>query len=80
MGRFIYMSFEANPEQAEKLVDLVRKGVTFTHVQDKGIWRRMFPVVLIKLFPTLIEPKLEVIEPESSAPVVTMLEAPLIGA
>ena len=40
----------------------------------------MFPVVLIKLFPTLIEPKLEVIEPESSAPVVTMLEAPLIGA
>jgi len=55
MGRFIYLSFEANPEQAEKLVDLVRKGVTFTHVQDKGIWRRMFPVVLTAVGKFLME-------------------------
>ena len=38
------------------------------------------PPVVIGLLPTLIEPKLDVIEPLSSAPVVTIVAPPLIGA
>ena len=58
MSNLMYMSFQANPDKALKLIQLVVSGVTFTHVQDKGIWREMFPMLLTYTAERLLEDKL----------------------
>ena len=58
MSNLMYMSFQANPDKALKLIQLVESGVNFTHVQDKGIWREMFPMLLTYTAERLLEDKL----------------------
>ena len=40
-------SFRSNPEEYERLRRL--RDVKFTHIQDKGIWKHMFPTLLERI-------------------------------
>tara|TARA_Y100000114_G_C11647306_1_gene272342 strand:+ start:366 stop:773 length:408 start_codon:yes stop_codon:yes gene_type:complete len=46
MGHLMYLSFKANPEQAEMLIQIHASGIEFTHNQDNGIWKTVFPNLL----------------------------------
>ena len=44
MSKIMLLSFINNPEEYKKLKEL--KDVKFTHIQDKGIWKKVFPLLL----------------------------------
>jgi len=44
-----------NASMRAKFKEYIREGVTFTHVQDRGIWRTMFPICLQRAGEYLVE-------------------------
>ena len=44
MAKIMVLSFFNNPDQLERLRNL--GDVEFTHTQDRGVWRKMFPRIL----------------------------------
>tara|TARA_B100000925_G_scaffold193572_1_gene146528 strand:+ start:433 stop:669 length:237 start_codon:yes stop_codon:yes gene_type:complete len=44
-----------NASMRAKLLQYVKQGVTFTHVQDRGVWRTMFPICLQRAGEYLVE-------------------------
>ncbi len=47
MEEIMLESFRSNPEEYESLRRL--RDVKFTHIQDKGIWKNMFPTLLKRI-------------------------------
>ena len=46
MERLVLASFEQNPDVEERLVNETGSNPTFTHHQDRGVWKKEFPRIL----------------------------------
>jgi len=67
MRRLIFRSFDQNPTAASALVSTETEP--FTHTQDRGVWRTLFPLILTEVRTELSTKRMA---PHSSSPVVCL--------